>query len=160
MKTKESPRRYWLMKSEPSVFSIRHLAKKPKKTSSWDGVRNYQARNHMMEMKKRDGVLFYHSSDDPVGVAGTAEVVRESYPDHTARDPKSEYFDPKATEEKPRWFMVDVKWTSTFDELIPLDALRRNRKLATMLILRRGNRLSVTPVTEAEWKAILAMAKR
>lgn len=150
---------YWLMKSEPSVFSIQHLKKKPKRTSSWDGVRNFMARNYMMAMKKGDGVLFYHSSDDPVGVAGTAEVVREAYPDHTARDPKSEYYDKRATEEKPLWYMVDVKWTSTFPKLIPLEALRKNRALKNMIILRRGNRLSVTPVTEAQWKAILEMSR-
>jgi len=152
-------RHYWLMKSEPSIFSVQDLAKKPRRTASWDGVRNYQARNHMMAMKKGDGVLFYHSSDDPVGVAGIALVVKEAYPDHTARDRKSEYYDPKATEEKPRWFMVDVRWEATFPDLVTLDSLRRNPKLRGMLILRKGNRLSVTPVTASQFAAVRAMGK-
>ena len=148
---------HWLMKSEPDVFGIEHL--RAKRVSPWDGVRNYMARNHMLAMRAGDRVLFYHSSADPSGVAGLAEVVREAYPDHTARDPKSEYFDPKATEDNPRWFMVDVKWKSTFPKLIPLEALRRNRKLRRMITLRQGNRLSVTPVTESEWNAIREMAQ-
>lgn len=154
---KPSPQ-YWLMKSEPSVFSIDHLAKKPKQTSPWDGVRNFQARNFMMQMKAGDGVLFYHSNDDPIGVAGTAEVVKVAYPDHTAQDPKSKYFDPKAAPEKPRWFMVDVKFVSKFARLIPLAELRGKTALKDMALLRRGNRLSITPVSPFEWKAILRLA--
>lgn len=153
-------RLFWLMKSEPSVFSIEHLKAKPGSISQWDGVRNYQARNSMMQMKVGDGVLFYHSSDEPVGVAGLAEVVRESYPDYTAWDPKSEYYDPKSTPEKPRWFMVDVKWVETFDELLPLSELRGRKALARMIMLRKGNRLSVTPVSAGEYAAIVALAKR
>ena len=149
---------FWLMKSEPSVFSIQHLAKRPKKTSSWDGVRNYQARNHMRAMKSGDGVLFYHSSDDPIGVAGTAEVVKEAHPDLTAQDPASQYFDPKATPENPRWWMVDVKWTATFSRLLPLAELRAHTSLQNMALLQRGTRLSVTPVSPAEWKVILRLA--
>jgi predicted RNA-binding protein with PUA-like domain len=152
-------RHYWLMKSEPSVFSVQDLAKKPHRTAPWDGVRNYQARNHMMGMKAGDGVLFYHSSEPPVGVAGIAEVAREAYPDHTARDRKSEYYDPKATGDKPRWFMVDVRWVASFPELVTLDSMRRNRRLRDMLLLRKGNRLSVIPVTAAQFAAVEAMAK-
>lgn len=150
--------RHWLMKSEPSVFSITTLAKRPKKTSPWDGVRNYQARNYMREMKIGDLVVFYHSNDAPVGAAGTAEVVKEAYPDHTSWDPKSEYYDPKSRPDAPRWFMVDVRWRSTFPRVIGLDELRENRALADMLTLRKGNRLSITPLTPGEWKAILKMA--
>lgn len=151
---------YWLMKSEPSVFSIEDLRAKPGSTAPWDGVRNFMARNFMMRMKLGDRVLFYHSSDEPVGVAGIAEVVREAYPDHTARDPSSEYYDPKATEEKPRWFMVDVRWVETFPRLLPLSELRGQKELKDMILLRPGNRLSVTPVTPQQWDAILALARR
>lgn len=146
------------MKSEPSVFGIDDLRKKT--VSSWDGVRNYMARNYMMQMKPGDAVLFYHSNDAPVGVAGTAVVSREAYPDHTAWDPKSEYFDSKSTPEKPRWFMVDVRFESKFPQVVPLDALRKHRALRKMITLRPGNRLSVTPVTEAEWKTILSLGAR
>ncbi|HVO29514.1 MAG TPA: EVE domain-containing protein, partial [bacterium] len=150
-------RQYWLMKSEPSVFGIDDLRKK--KTAHWDGVRNYMARNYMMQMKRGDRVFFYHSSEEPVGIAGTAVVAREAYPDHTSWDRKSKYFDRRSTRERPLWFMVDVSFESKFDDVVPLEALRRQRALKKMITLRQGNRLSVTPVTEAEWKAILAMAK-
>lgn len=153
-------RLFWVMKSEPSVFSIEDLRNKPGSTSQWDGVRNYQARNSMMQMKVGDGVLFYHSSDEPVGVAGLAEVVREAYPDYTSWDPKSEYHDPKSTPEKPRWYMVDVKWVETFEHLLPLAELRGRKALAKMIMLRKGNRLSVTPVTAPEYDTIVALAKR
>lgn len=153
-------RLHWLMKSEPSVFSIEDLKRKPEQTSSWDGVRNFTARNFMMQMKLGDLVFFYHSSDEPVGVAGIAEVVREHHPDHTAQDPRSEYHDPKATPENPRWFMVDVRHVETFPRLIPLADLRKIPALRRMIALRPGNRLSVTPLTAAEWNAIVDLAHR
>jgi len=153
-------RLHWVMKSEPSVFSIQDLRKKPDSISAWDGVRNYTARNFMMQMKLGDLVLFYHSSDEPVGVAGIAEVVRESYPDHTSRDPSSKYHDPKSTPDKPRWYMVDVKWVETLPELLPLSELRGRVALSRMVMLRKGNRLSVTPMTLDEWNAVLALARR
>lgn len=153
-------RLHWVMKSEPSVFSIEDLRNKPDSTSAWDGVRNYTARNFMMQMKLGDLVFFYHSSDEPVGVAGIAEVVREAYPDHTSWDPDSKYHDPKSTPEKPRWYMVDVKWVETFPELLALAELRGRKALSRMVMLRKGNRLSVTPLTLAEWNAVLALARR
>ena len=153
-------RLHWVMKSEPSVFSIEDLKSKPDSTSAWDGVRNYTARNFMMQMKLGDLVFFYHSSDEPVGVAGIAEVVRESHPDHTSWDTSSKYHDPKSTPEKPRWYMVEVKWVETFPELLPLSELRGREALARMVMLRAGNRLSVTPLTVAEWNAVLALARR
>lgn len=152
-------RLHWLMKSEPSVFSIDDLRAKPESTSSWDGVRNFTARNFMMQMKLGDLVLFYHSSDEPVGVAGIAEVVRESHPDLTAQDPKSEYHDPKATPEKPKWFMVDVKFVEKFEQLLPLSELRGRPALKKMIALRPGNRLSVTPLSESEYAAIVELAR-
>lgn len=153
-------RLHWLMKSEPSVFSIDDLRAKPDSTSSWDGVRNFTARNFMMQMKLGDLVLFYHSSDEPVGVAGIAEVVRESHPDLTAQDPASEYHDPKATREKPKWFMVDVKFVEKFPSLLPLSELRGRAALKKMIALRPGNRLSVTPLSESEYAAIVELARR
>jgi predicted RNA-binding protein with PUA-like domain len=153
-------RLHWVMKSEPSVFSIDDLRNKPGSISAWDGVRNYTARNFMMQMKLGDLVFFYHSSDEPVGVAGIAEVVRESHPDHTSWDPSSKYHDPKSTPDKPRWFMVEVKWVETFPELLPLSELRGRAALSRMVMLRPGNRLSVTPLTLDEWNAVLALARR
>jgi predicted RNA-binding protein with PUA-like domain len=148
------PRRFWLMKSEPDVFSIADLANAPKQTTHWEGVRNYQARIYLREMKVGDGVVFYHSNAEPPGAAGLAEVAREAYPDLAALDRKSDYFDPKATKEDPRWSVVDVRWVATFPAVVPLEKLRATKALESMLLLRRGNRLSITPVTEAEWKAI------
>lgn len=146
-------RKYWLMKSEPDCYSIDHLKKDG--TASWDGVRNYQARNFLRdEIKKGDGVLFYHSNASPPGVAGIAEVVKSGYPDHTARDPENEHFDPRATEDDPRWYMVDVKFVRKFPELIPLAKLKETPGLQEMEVTRRGSRLSVQPVTAAEWKIV------
>ena len=145
---------YWLMKSEPDEFSIDDLVRAPKKTTPWFGVRNYQARNYMRDaMRVGDGVLFYHSSCAVPGIAGLAEVASTPYPDETQFDPKSPYFDPKAARENPRWMLVDVKLARK-TRLLPLDELRAHAALAGMVILKRGNRLSVTPVTAAEWKAI------
>ncbi|MDA1001221.1 MAG: EVE domain-containing protein [bacterium] len=150
-------RRHWLMKSEPSVFSFDALMKRPQKTDPWEGVRNYQARNFMREMKKGDRVLFYHSSCLPPHIAGIAEVAREAYPDPTALDKKSKYFDPKSTKENPRWFMVDVRGIEKIQRPVPLADLKANKKLAGMRITQRGQRLSVQPVTEAEFGEVLKM---
>jgi predicted RNA-binding protein with PUA-like domain len=146
--------RYWLMKSEPDEFSIDDLARAGRKGAPWTGVRNYQARNFMRdEMRVGDGVLFYHSSCPEPGVAGIAEVSRPAYPDATQFDPKSEYYDAKATRDAPRWLHVDVRIVAKA-RLVPLAELREHRELAGMRILQRGNRLSITPVTAAEWKFI------
>ena len=145
---------YWLMKSEPDEFSIDDLVRAPKRTTPWFGVRNYQARNYMRDaMRAGDGVLFYHSSCDVPGIAGLAEVSSAPYPDETQFDPKSQYFDPKATRENPRWTLVDVTLARK-TRLLSLEELRTHEELSDMVILRRGNRLSVTPVTAAEWKFI------
>ena len=138
---------YWLIKSEPDVFSIRDLAKAPRKTTHWEGVRNYQARNFLRAMQKGDRCLFYHSNADPPGVAGVVEVVREAYPDAAAQDSTSDYHDPKASPENPIWSMVDVKLVEVFPREIALNELRSVRALAGMELLRRGSRLSVTPVS-------------
>lgn len=151
--------RYWLMKSEPDVFSIDNLKSRGAKGSHWDGVRNYQARNFMREMSAGDQVLFYHSNCEQPGVVGTMKVIREAYPDHTAFDPEDPHFDPKSDPEKPRWYMVDVAFVRRFPRVIELGEMRDIRALADMLVLRRGNRLSVTPVSKKEWDAILRTAE-
>ena len=146
---------YWLMKSEPDEFSIDDLAKSPRKTGPWTGVRNYPARNFMRDrMQVGDGVLFYHSSCPEPGIAGLAEVAHAAYPDATQFDPKSKYYDAKSTRENPRWMHVDVKFVKK-TPLLSLDEMRAMPALRDMVTLRRGNRLSITPVTPAEWKAIL-----
>ena len=146
---------YWLMKSEPDEFSIDDLAKAPKRTTPWFGVRNYQARNFMRDrMKVGDGVLFYHSSCEVPGIAGIAAVASAAYPDASQFDRKSEYFDAKSKRESPRWMNVDVKLVRK-TRLMPLEEMRAYRELAGMRTLRPGNRLSITPVTDAEWKFIL-----
>lgn len=146
---------YWLMKSEPDTFSIDDLKKV--KTEPWDGVRNYQARNFMKEMKKKDLVFFYHSNCSPPGIVGVMEVSKEAYPDHTSFDKKSKYYDPKSTKENPRWFMVEVKFKEKFKELIPLEVLKEQKSLKDLALVRKGNRLSIMPVAEKEWKAILEL---
>ena len=148
--------KFWIMKSEPDVFSIKDLEKK--KTQCWDGVRNYQARNFMKEMKLGDKVLFYHSSSDVVGVAGIASVCKLAYPDHTQFDQQSDYYDPKATLESPRWYMVDVKHEKTFKSIITLEMIRNNEFLSNLIILRKGNRLSITPCEKKEFEIIQKMA--
>jgi predicted RNA-binding protein with PUA-like domain len=148
--------RHWLMKSEPEVFGIEHL--QAKGTAPWDGVRNYMARNHMMAMQVGDRVLFYHSSCEPPGVAGLAEVARTAYPDHTQFDPKSDYYDPKSTPEKPRWQMVDVRFVKALPRLVGLAELRAVPELSRMGIFTHG-RLSVTPVTPEEYAIILELAE-
>jgi predicted RNA-binding protein with PUA-like domain len=142
------------MKSEPDEFSIDDLVRAPGKTTPWFGVRNYQARNYMRDaMRPGDGVLFYHSSCEVPGIAGLAQVSGAPHPDQTQFDPKSPYFDPKSTRANPRWMLVDVKLVRK-TRLLALDEMRAQPQLADMVILRRGNRLSVTPVTAAEWKHI------
>ena len=146
--------RYWLMKSEPGECGIDDLANAPSKTVPWVGVRNYQARNFMRdEMQPKDGVLFYHSSCPEPGVAGIAEVVGTAYPDATQFDPQSPYFDPKSTREAPRWTHVDVKLVKK-TRLLSLAEMRNAPELAGMRVLRRGNRLSITPVSADEWRAV------
>ncbi len=146
--------RYWLMKSEPDEFSIDDLLAAPKRRTAWSGVRNYQARNFMRdEMQKGDGVLFYHSSCPEPGIAGLAEVASSPYPDESQFDRASPYYDAKATRAAPRWFNVDVRGVRK-TRLIPLAELRAQRALAKMWLLRPGNRLSITPVSAAEWRSI------
>lgn len=146
--------RYWLMKSEPDECSIDDALAAPGAIVPWTGVRNYQARNYMRdEMRIGDGVLFYHSSCDEPGIAGLAEVASGPYPDPTQFDRASEYFDPASKREAPRWMLVDVRALAK-TRLVPLAALRAQRELANMAVLRRGNRLSITPVTADEWRFI------
>lgn len=150
---------FWLLKSEPDVFSIDDLAKAKGKTTHWDGVRNYQARNFLRDsIKIGDGVLFYHSNSEPSAIAGIAEVVKEGYPDHTAFDPKDMHFDPKSKKETPTWYMVDIKHVETFKEPISLERLRLEPKLEKMALLQKGSRLSVQPVSKDEWQTVLKIA--
>jgi predicted RNA-binding protein with PUA-like domain len=149
--------RYWLMKSEPDEASIDHLAAAPRQTLPWTGVRNYQARNFMRDaMRVGDGVLFYHSSCAEPGVAGLATVASAAYPDATQFDPASPYHDPKARPEAPRWVHVDVKLQRK-TRLLSLREMRERPELASMVLLKPGNRLSITPVTPAEWRAVLKL---
>jgi len=149
-------RQYWLMKSEPDVYSIDDLARDGR--CGWEGVRNFQARNHLRAMKVDDGAFFYHSSATPPGVAGVVRLARAAYPDPSQFDPESEYHDPKSDPENPRWSTVEVEFVRRFAELMPLEALRAMPELAGMALLRRGQRLSVQPVTAAEWKTICRRA--
>lgn len=150
--------RYWLMKSEPSAFSIDDLAASPGQRTCWDGVRNYQARNYMRAMQVGDQVLFYHSNADPPAVVGIAEVVRTTYPDDSAFDKKDKHYDPKSHPSKPVWEMVDIKFVRKFPRPLGLDVLRKQAPLKRMELLRKGSRLSVQPVKPDEWKAILKLA--
>lgn len=151
---------YWLMKTEPGTFSVDDLAAAKRQTSAWDGVRNYQARNMLRDqMHLRDQTFIYHSSCDVPGVVGIAEIVREGYPDATAFDRKHHHYDPDSDPKAPRWFMVDVKLKRKLSRVITLDELRAHatKELKGMVLLRPGNRLSVTPVDEAHWKYILSL---
>jgi len=150
--------RYWLLKSEPRVFSIQDLRNARGRRTCWDGVRNFQARNFLRAMRKGDRVLFYHSNADPPAVVGLAEVVKEAYPDPTAFDPQDPHDDPKSTPEHPRWDMVDIKLLRIFPRPVPLDRLRRETGLKRMTLLRKGSRLSVQPVRSEEWRIILRLA--
>lgn len=150
--------KYWLMKSEPNVFSLQDLRQCPNQTEPWDGIRNYQARNFMRdEMRIGDRVLFYHSNINP-SIVGTARIASEPYPDPTAWDPDSKYFDPKSSPENPRWILVDVAFESEFPRPLPLAELRETPGLEDMLLLRKGQRLSIQPVTEAEFEVVLKLA--
>jgi predicted RNA-binding protein with PUA-like domain len=148
---------YWLMKTEPEVYSIDTLAGTG--TGSWDGVRNFQARNHMRAMRNGDLVLFYHSSTEPPGVAGIARVCREAYPDHTQFDPKHDHYDAKSKRDAPRWDMVDVEFVEKLPELVSLTQLKADPKLATMLVVKRGMRLSVQPVERAHFAHVLKLGR-
>ena len=155
-----SKKQYWLMKSEPAEFGIDHLKAMPKKTDHWDGVRNYQARNMMRdEMCRGDQVLFYHSNCAEPGVVGIMEVVKTGYPDHTAFDPKAKYYDPKSDPDDPRWYMVDVKYQRHLRRNISLRELRAysDGELQDLPLLRKGNRLSIMPITAAHWSFILSL---
>ena len=153
--------KYWLMKSEPECFSVDDLAAEKNKTTCWDGVRNYQARNFMRDdMKKGDKVLFYHSNSKPPGIAGVARVVKESYPDFTAFDPQDKHFDPKSKQESPRWFMVDIKLEKKLKRLVSLDELRKVKSLEGMVLLQKGSRLSVQPVTKKQFETVCQQAEK
>jgi predicted RNA-binding protein with PUA-like domain len=148
-------RRHWLLKSEPESFSFDDLLASPGRTTCWDGVRNYQARNFMRDdMKKGDRVLFYHSSADPAQIVGIAEVVREGYPDPTAFDAKDSHFDPKSKADAPTWMMVDVRAIQPLSKPLTLGDLRGVKGLESMVLLQRGSRLSVQPVSAAEWESV------
>jgi predicted RNA-binding protein with PUA-like domain len=151
---------HWLLKSEPNTFSIDDLAARPKKTTSWDGVRNYQARNMLRDsIKKGDTAFFYHSSCEVPGIAGIVQVVKEGYPDASAFDRKDDHYDVESDPSAPRWFVVDVKLVRKLKRIITLDELREHatRELKDFVILRRGNRLSVTPVAKADWDFVLSL---
>lgn len=152
--------KYWLIKTEPDEFSIQDLAKAPNRTTCWDGVRNYQARNFLRdEMKCGNRVLVYHSNTAPTAIVGSAVVVRESYPDYTSLDPLNPHYDPKSSPDNPRWFMVDVQLEKIFAAPISLERLREIEPLKDMELLRKGSRLSVQPVRKTEYDAVLKLAK-
>ena len=152
-------RRFWLFKSEPDCFSIDDLAKQPKQTTFWDGVRNYQARNFLRDdIQVGDGVLYYHSSTEPMAVVGRAEVVKAGYPDHTAFDPKADHYDAKSDPDNPTWYLVDIKLVEKFAEPLTRPMLPNLPALKDMVLLQRGSRLSVQPVKPAEWEAVLKLA--
>jgi predicted RNA-binding protein with PUA-like domain len=149
---------YWLMKSEPDTFGIDHLIARPQQTEPWDGVRNYQARNMMRDgMQVGDKAFFYHSNCAEPGIVGIVQIVKAGYPDSTALDPESKYYDPKASKDNPRWFRVDVKFEKKFDRTVTLSALKQQPQLDGMAVLARGSRLSITPVTPAQWHFILGL---
>ena len=155
MPTTSPARRHWLVKSEPETFSFDDLLAKPGRTTGWDGVRNFQARNFMRdEMKQGDLVFFYHSSADPTAIVGVAEVVREGYPDPTALDPKDPHHDPKSKPESPSWYMVDVRAVESLKRPLTLTELRSVKGLEKMVLLQKGSRLSVQPVSPSEWEII------
>jgi predicted RNA-binding protein with PUA-like domain len=151
--------RYWLFKSEADCYSIDHLAREKKQTTFWDGVRNYQARNYLRdEVKVGDRVFFYHSNSDPLAIVGTMEVVRPAYPDHTAFAKTEQHYDPKSKLDDPTWFMVDVRLLQRFPQPVTRDMLKTVPELAKMVVLQKGSRLSVMPVTAAEWRAVHKLA--
>ncbi len=152
--------KFWLVKTETEVFSWNDLKKSKNQTIFWDGVRNYQARNYLRdEIKIGDLVLFYHCNADPLAVMGVCEVVKEGYPDHTQFDPESNYYDEKSNPQNPTWFMVDFKLKNEFKNPVTLEQIKANPKLRNMKLVQKGNRLSVMPVTKAEFDEIVKMAK-
>lgn len=151
---------YWLFKSEPDAFSIDDLASRPKQTESWDGVRNYQARNFMRdEIKNGDRVFFYHSSCKVPAIVGLAEVVKESHPDKTQFDKSSKYFDPKATKEVPRWFLVDIKFVEKFSKELSLKEMKSDKRYEDMPLVQKGSRLSIMPIPKSIANLILEDVK-
>lgn len=150
---------FWLMKCEPSAYTIEDLERDG--TTSWEGVRNYQARNFMRdEMKMGDRVLYYASNADPSGVTGVAEIVREAYPDHFALEKGHDYFDEKSSRDNPRWYMVDIGFVEKFDEIVPLAEMKDNPRLSGMGVVQRGNRLSVQPVARKEYEEVLRLGRK
>ncbi len=148
---------HWLMKSEPDVYGIDHLAAQPDGRDHWDGIRNYQARNMVRDqMQVGDAVFFYHSNCKVPGIVGIMEIASEAYPDHTAFDPESKYYDPRSKPDQPQWMMVDVRLISKFPRTISLAEMRTHPELEDMVLLRRGNRLSITPVSPEHWDFILS----
>lgn len=162
MPTTEIPdRRYWLLKTEPTTFSFDDLWNAPKRTTKWDGVRNFQARNMLRDqMKEGDQIFIYHSSADPTGIVGIAEVARAGYPDPTAFDEKDSHYDAKSKKESPTWYVVDVKAVKKFPEMVTLEKLRTVAGLENMVLLKKGSRLSVQPVSAQEWKVITGLASK
>lgn len=159
MSKKSSTTQYWLFKSEPDVFSIDDL--KRNKTTCWEGVRNYQARNLLRDtIKKGDQVLFYHSNAEPPGIVGRAEVIKDGYPDNFAFDKKEKYYDARSKKESPTWFMVDIKHVETFKKPVTLPDLKSTEGLEDMMVVQKGSRLSIQPVKLAEWEIILKLAAR
>lgn len=154
--------KHWLMKTEPSVFSVDDLAAAPKRTTCWDGVRNYQARNFMRDMRRGDRVFLYHSNCAAPGIAGIAKVVNEAYPDPTAFDPRDAHHDPKSDPDNPRWYMVDIMLERKLERVIELAELKEyvDGALREFVLLRRGNRLSVLPVTAQQWNFVLSLERR
>jgi predicted RNA-binding protein with PUA-like domain len=153
-------KRYWLFKSEPDVFSIQDLERAPGQTTYWEGVRNYQARNLLRDdMKKGDGVLYYHSRVQPIGVAGLAVITKGGYPDPDQFDAQAKYHDPKSDPDDPRWYCVDIKHVETFDGVVTLQQLKDAPKLADMMVVQKGARLSVQPVTKAEYETVVKMGR-
>ena len=151
--------RFWLFKSEPSVFSYDDLLSSKGKRTHWDGVRNYQARNMLRDdIKAGDGVLFYHSNAKPMVIAGIAQVIKEGYPDYTACDQSDKHFDPKSDPDNPTWFMVDIKAIAKFVPPVTREELMQTKGLSDMMLLQRGSRLSIQPVKPKEWRTILKLA--
>jgi len=157
---RETDRNYWLLKTEPTTFSFDDLWNAPRRTTSWDGVRNFQARNMLRDqIKEGDLAFIYHSSTDPTGIVGIAEVVRSGYPDATAFDPKDSHYDAKSRKDSPTWYVVDVKAVKKFREIVTLERMRGMKGLDGMVLLKKGSRLSVQSVSPAEWAVIVAAAQ-
>lgn len=147
---------YWLLKSEPTVYGIDHLMGEPDLTTAWDGVRNFQARNFIRSMTVGDQAFFYHSNCEEPGIVGVVEIAREAYPDATAFDPQSRYYDPRGSVAEPRWFAVDVRFVRKLSRTLTLAQMKADPALAELPLVRRGNRLSVMPVTSAQWQHLLS----